>query len=328
VYRDDQGNALPDLPDEPNCRCMTVPVLKMEDLARDITLPSAVYTKVVEVPHTPVGAGYTDWWQAASEKERMTAVGVTRYQTAKKILGRAPQWIELINSDGKLLSVEELRRETEEERNTRVAAVKSRILQQELAHLGLVRTGGILPARLPGVTSADQAVRVIEQRIRGEPLEYGFFVADDGTIMLTKVGSEASIIFQKEEAKRVAGTTFTHNHPRNGPLSAGDVHALIAGRLKAMRAATAWGAYELRQQKTVTDGQRAVTMGERAADDYRAIVKARMRELSQEAERMRAAGVPESQIKEWLTREYTRVREEALMQIAQQYNLVFRKEIL
>jgi len=326
VYRDDQGNPLPELPDEPNCRCMTVPVLNTSDVIRNTPQIAAVTYAAMATAPTPIAVGYQDWWKSASEKERMTAVGVNRYQVAKKLLRREPQWIELIDTEGKLLPVDVLQRETAEERAKRVAAVKGAILQQELAHLGLVRTGGILPARLPGVTSADQAVRVIERRIRGESLEHGFFVTDDGTFILAKVGHESSILFRKEEAERVAGTTYTHNHPRSGPLSAGDVHTLVAGRLKAIRAVTEWGAYELRQQKTGL--QRAVTMGQRAANEYQNIVNERLKELSQEAQRSLATGVPKSKIKEWWRREQERVREEALFQIARRYNLVFRKEVL
>lgn len=241
VYRDEQGNLLPELPDEPNCRCMTIPVLNLQDIvAERPTLATGVYTAMAAIPKTPIGAGYEDWWRTASEKERMTAVGVNRYRTAKKLLGRDPEWFELIDAEGKLLPVEVLERETQEERIKRVEAVKAQILQQELAHLGVTRTGGILPAKFQTVNSAERAAAVIESRIHAESKEYGFVIARDGTVLAARSGDVTQIRWGEEERRRLRGATITHNHPSRfgvaAAFSADDLAFAVANGLAAVRA--------------------------------------------------------------------------------------------
>lgn len=245
TYRDDQGNPLPDLPDEPNCRCMPVPALNIPEIVGEQpTVAANVYTELAKAK-TPIGAGYEDWWKGATDAERMTAVGIHRYKTAQQVLGRAPEWIELIDTEGKLLSVDALKRETPEERAKRVETIKGEILKQELMHLGLTRTGGLLPAKLPWVTTIEQALKTIEARILGEKVEYAFVLDDDGTILMGKRGEKSQVIMKEEEYMRFTGKTVTHNHPGNGPPSPDDVKTLIAGNLKVVRAVTEKGVYEL-----------------------------------------------------------------------------------
>lgn len=328
TYRDDQGNLLPELPDEPNCRCMTIPVLNMQDIVAETpTLAAGVYTAMAAIPKTPIGAGYEDWWKTASEKERMTAVGVNRYRTVKKLLGRDPEWFELIDAEGKLLPVEVLERETQEERMKRVEAVKAQILQQELAHLGLTRTGGILPARLPGATGREDALRAIEQRIRGEQTEYGFCVADDGTVMLAKAGSVSQIRISDAEGKRIQNTTWTHNHPRNSPLSEDDLRALMIGRIKAVRVVTESGVYVIERHGQERTSRALSESAEKAVKDYRAAMKQYLSLFKDEYDRRKRSNETTENLTRWWRSVNNLARERALAVVAKRYDLVFKKEL-
>jgi len=328
TYRDDQGNLLPELPDEPNCRCMTIPVLNMQDIVAETpTLAAGVYTAMAAIPKTPIGAGYEDWWKTASEKERMTAVGVNRYRTVKKLLGRDPEWFELIDAEGKLLPVEVLERETQDERMKRVEAVKAQILQQELAHLGLTRTGGILPARLPGATGREDALRAIEQRIRGEQTEYGFCVADDGTVMLAKAGSVSQIRISDAEGKRIQNTTWTHNHPRNSPLSEDDLRALMIGRIKAVRAVTESGVYAIERHGQERTSRALSESAEKALKDYRAAMKQYLSPFKDEYDRRKRSNETTENLTRWWRSVNNLARERALAVVAKRYDLVFKKEL-
>lgn len=328
TYRDDQGNLLPELPDEPNCRCMTIPVLNMQDIVAETpTLAAGVYTAMAAIPKTPIGAGYEDWWKTASEKERMTAVGVNRYRTVKKLLGRDPEWFELIDAEGKLLPVEVLERETQEERMKRVEAVIAQILQQELAHLGLTRTGGILPARLPGATGREDALRAIEQRIRGEQTEYGFCVADDGTVMLAKAGSVSQIRISDAEGKRIQNTTWTHNHPRNSPLSEDDLRALMIGRIKAVRVVTESGVYVIERHGQERTSRALSESAEKAVKDYRAAMKQYLSLFKDEYDRRKRSNETTENLTRWWRSVNNLARERALAVVAKRYDLVFKKEL-
>ena len=328
TYRDDQGNLLPELPDEPNCRCMTIPVLNMQDIVAETpTLAAGVYTAMAAIPKTPIGAGYEDWWKTASEKERMTAVGVNRYRTVKKLLGRDPEWFELIDAEGKLLPVEVLERETQEERMKRVEAVIAQILQQELAHLGLTRTGGILPARLPGATGREDALRAIEQRIRGEQTEYGFCVADDGTVMLAKAGSVSQIRISDAEGKRIQNTTWTHNHPGNSPLSEDDLRALMIGRIKAVRVVTESGVYVIERHGQERTSRALSESAEKALKDYRAAMKQYLSPFKDEYDRRKRSNETTENLTRWWRSVNNLARERALAVVAKRYDLVFKKEL-
>ncbi|MBC7336237.1 MAG: minor capsid protein, partial [Clostridia bacterium] len=118
VYRDDEGNPLPDLPDEPNCRCMTIPVLRPPDVLQkspDVRAAFQAETKRL----IPDPGSYMDWWELASTKERMMAVGTRRYQVMAKLLKRDPEWIDFLAPDGSLLSISQLSNEDAEQRQAR-----------------------------------------------------------------------------------------------------------------------------------------------------------------------------------------------------------------
>lgn len=326
TYRDDQGNLLPELPDEPNCRCMTIPVLNMQDIVAETpTLAAGVYTAMAAIPKTPIGAGYEDWWKTASEKERMTAVGVNRYRTVKKLLGRDPEWFELIDAEGKLLPVEVLERETQEERMKRVEAVKAQILQQELAHLGLTRTGGILPARLPGATGREDALRAIEQRIRGEPIEYGFCVTDDGTLVLAKSGGVSHVSITADEKKRIRGTTWTHNHPGGSSLSRDDVETMLSVQMRGVRAVTESGVYHLEQTGETKHGD---DIAKDIGQEYELTFDSLLRPKVEEYFKRETQGESKRALRNWWKDVQRRMREKALEDVAKRHELIFRRETL
>mgnify|MGYP003871281769 CR=1 FL=1 len=125
VFRDERGGVLPDLPDAPNCRCMTIPVLAMpEEFRGDPAARAAFETAAGRLIPDP--ASYADWWERAGRKERSTAVGAKRYQAVRDLVGREPEWTDFLGPDGELLSVAALRSETparRQERKTEVEAI-------------------------------------------------------------------------------------------------------------------------------------------------------------------------------------------------------------
>jgi len=151
VYRDDAGNPLPDLPDAPNCRCTTIPVLRMpEAFRREPALRATFETAAGKLIPDP--ASYADWWERADTRQRMTAVGVRRYQAVRDLLGREPDWADFLGPDGGLLDVGRLRRETADERAARRMEVEAVLAQRRLAFRQIASRGWTLPMRqLPQV---------------------------------------------------------------------------------------------------------------------------------------------------------------------------------
>ena len=64
AYRDERGELLPDLPDEPNCRCMTIPVLGMPEALRGNRAAQRDW-RTATGKLIPDPAGYLDWFAAA-----------------------------------------------------------------------------------------------------------------------------------------------------------------------------------------------------------------------------------------------------------------------
>lgn len=124
AYRNERGEPLPDLPDAPNCRCMTIPVMRMPAAFRRDPALRATFTTATD-RLIPDPASYVDWWQRASAQERMTAVGVRRYQAVRDLLGRPPEWTDFLDRDGSLLSVQRLKREKPAARQERRLEVRA-----------------------------------------------------------------------------------------------------------------------------------------------------------------------------------------------------------
>lgn len=163
IYRDEAGAVLPDLPDQPNCRCGIVPDLGMPDYIRKDPGARAAYESATG-DLVPDPASYADWWQQAGEKERMTAVGVRRYRAAARALGRKPEWPDFLDPEGKLLPVERIRLDGPERREQRLRQVTAMLTQRKL----LFQQAAALGYRKPmtHVTHPERAVAA------GEPGGY------------------------------------------------------------------------------------------------------------------------------------------------------------
>ncbi len=105
-----------------SCRCWLTPVLRRLD-----AMDSAAFTDNAD-KLIPDPAHFADWFAAATVQQRRKAAGVRRLSAAESVLGRLPTWADLVHPDtGKLLSVDELKAESEQRRAERRAKVTARI---------------------------------------------------------------------------------------------------------------------------------------------------------------------------------------------------------
>lgn len=85
-----------------NCRCWLSPVLRNPDMQK------------LEKEAGKIDRELTaDWFDVASARDRMTAIGAERYHYLKRVLGREPEWHDVTDSIGRILSMEELRKRHE-----------------------------------------------------------------------------------------------------------------------------------------------------------------------------------------------------------------------
>jgi hypothetical protein len=134
---------MPDLPDQPNCRCFTIPDMGMPDYLRKAPAAAATYEKAKLVPDP---SSYADWWQQASVGERKAAVGARRFHAAREKLGREPRWADFLSADGKLVSIHEVRTETSAEREQRLRRVKA-VIDHRQTQLELAAGSGPTPPK-------------------------------------------------------------------------------------------------------------------------------------------------------------------------------------
>ena len=133
----DNGDALPALPDEPNCRCWDIPVLKppAEVLADPAVAAEFRNLSDAAIPDPQVYAG---WFDQADPGRRKIAVGARRYNDAvARLSGQRPvEYADFVGIDGKLLSRKALAAESAKDRESRRGAVaelmrgRSRLLRQ------------------------------------------------------------------------------------------------------------------------------------------------------------------------------------------------------
>jgi SPP1 gp7 family putative phage head morphogenesis protein len=139
-------DTMPSLPDEPNCRCFDIPVMKTpESIANDPKLAAEFRTASGNA--IPDAQSYNEWFRGADEGRRKMAVGAKRYNEMAAKLGqtRKPEWTDFIDADGKLLSVKELQSEDSDSyqfRQTQVrnALDKRRQLIQQISSGGFEDT--------------------------------------------------------------------------------------------------------------------------------------------------------------------------------------------
>lgn len=149
---------LPALPDEPNCRCYDSPVLHPpEEFESDPQLRAEFANAAGNsIPDPQV---YSQWFNQADPGRRKMAVGATRYRTLEKKLGRAPEFTDFIGADGRLLTVDQLRRETPRNRELRLQQVSQSMLQRQELLTKASRFGFVSPVDTQRPTSVGSAVQ-------------------------------------------------------------------------------------------------------------------------------------------------------------------------
>lgn len=83
------------------------------------------------------------------------------------------------------------------------------------------------------------ALKLAEDRIRGNPTESAIAFDDDGTILFdTSQGEETSVTISPALQMKAYGKTVTHNHPHGYYFSSDDLNVMELMNLKQMRATT------------------------------------------------------------------------------------------
>jgi SPP1 gp7 family putative phage head morphogenesis protein len=149
VYRDDTGAPLPDLPDAPNCRCLSVPVFKMpQELQAKPELVRALRTEANKIIPDP--AAYQDWWQRrATDKQRKHVVGVQRYDAVQRFLAhhmphRQPDFADFLDANGQLLPLSQLQHQTLDQWRARRMEVDLLLAARRAAYQ-VAASQGIMP---------------------------------------------------------------------------------------------------------------------------------------------------------------------------------------
>jgi len=142
---------MPELPDEPNCRCYPVPVLKPPvEFETDPQLRSEFQNAAGNaIPDPDV---YSQWFDNADVGRRKMAVGATRYKVMQQKLGdsREPRFSDFIDpADGRLLTAAELKKEELWEREFRAKQVTT-LMEERQKLLGKVSRFGFISKHDPG----------------------------------------------------------------------------------------------------------------------------------------------------------------------------------
>ena len=81
-----------------------------------------------------------------------------------------------------------------------------------------------------------ELLRSVERQIARVPVEVGLAFNQQGSLVLRKAGEQNAVRFTESEVRSLAGSLFTHNHPRRGFLSAADLLFAHQHDLAEMRA--------------------------------------------------------------------------------------------
>jgi len=142
-YLSTDGEFLPDLPDEPNCRCYASPILKMPvEIENDPTVRTQFENASRELIADP--SSYNQWWATATEKEKRRSVGGRRYSVVAKRLasqGRQPEWEDFLDPTGKLMPMDRLKRQTWQAWANRRERVRAMIDHREQIMRQVAATG-------------------------------------------------------------------------------------------------------------------------------------------------------------------------------------------
>ena len=157
VYRkggDPAYEEKPELPDEPNCRCTLIPVLKTPDEVAKNPNVAQVF-KNASGSRIPDPVAYNDWFRQAPVALKRKAVGSRRYDIVTKRKPNA-DWSDFIGTDGKLLKVADLKQSGPAAlaRQVEVAVMLTKRRQDFLA----ITQSPFVPAATRSVPTAVQAV--------------------------------------------------------------------------------------------------------------------------------------------------------------------------
>ena len=132
---------LPDLPDAPNCRCMSSPVLAPPaELEDDPSVREAF--KQVKGSGRVDPETYNKWFKTADQTKRKQVVGVRRYREVEQLVGdREPEWSDFIDEDGNLLTIAEILAETMVDRTARKQEIERQMARRGQAIRELSRRG-------------------------------------------------------------------------------------------------------------------------------------------------------------------------------------------
>lgn len=151
---------LPDLPDEPNCRCYDVPVLHPpEEFENDPQLRAEFFN--ADNQAIPDPRVYSQWFSQVDPGRRKMSVGAKRYRAVEKKLGRTPEFADFIGRDGKLLTLDHLKRETERQRERRLREVSQLMLQRQELLTKVSRFGFVSDKDSPGIPSPDSTTAFV-----------------------------------------------------------------------------------------------------------------------------------------------------------------------
>jgi SPP1 gp7 family putative phage head morphogenesis protein len=141
---------LPDLPDEPNCRCTSSPVLRPpKELEKDPVIAASFAQ--ASGPGSLAPESYETWFRDARKPQRQQVVGIDRYDFVEKQLAeiRIPEWSDFIDSNGKLLTIQQLRDETATQRQSRKITVQREIAKRAEALKEIRARGFEFPTQKP-----------------------------------------------------------------------------------------------------------------------------------------------------------------------------------
>ena len=145
-FYDEHGIPLPELPDAPNCRCTSIPVLKPPKEFDEDPRVKAQFMDA-QRQNIPDPAAYTEWWAGTEEKNRREAVGTRRYQIVDDRLpvGQRPEWVDFIDENGRLLGIKELKAEKAADREDRQALVRMVLAEREQLYREVAGKGFLTP---------------------------------------------------------------------------------------------------------------------------------------------------------------------------------------
>lgn len=153
-YKDPKGNqlGLDQMPRPPfeadgslafNCRCYLSPVLRpLEAFAEDPAKLARFETAMEKVIPDPID--YSRWFDQATEKQKVQAVGPVRYRTLKARLPaeREPQYADFLDQEGgNLVPVDQLKAETPQQQQARRAEVDQLIAKRQRQIKQVARLG-------------------------------------------------------------------------------------------------------------------------------------------------------------------------------------------